>query len=501
MKNTFGTALGLTIFGESHGAAVGAVLDGLAAGLPVDEAYIAERMDRRRARGDGLSTARTEPDVVEFLSGVVNGHTTGTPITMMIRNTNTRSGDYAKTADLLRPGHADYTAYAKYEGWQDARGGGHFSGRITAASVAAGSICEHILAQRGIKVYTHIARCAGVEDAPLSSSAGLIMAEPQPGHFALLDPEKEAPMQAAIRAAGAEGDSVGGILETVITGVPAGIGEPFFDSVESEIAHLAFAIPAVKGIEFGAGFAFADLRGSQANDPFTMRDGKVATATNKNGGINGGIANGMPIVFRTAVKPTPSIYKEQDTVDYIAKADAKLQIKGLHNAYNAMAAALATLAAGIAPAAIRRSLYGFAPVEHRLEPVKESGGVLWINDSKATNVDSVYYALESMKRPVVWIAGGTDKGNDYGPLKDFAREKVHTLVCMGIDNAKLLREFTGVVPEVISTDSLDAAMTAAKAAARPGDAVLLSPACASFDLFKNYENRGELFKAWVNEKA
>ena len=204
MKNTFGNALGLTIFGESHGAAVGAVLDGLAAGLPVDEAYIAERMDRRRARGDGLSTARTEPDVVEFLSGVVNGHTTGTPITMMIRNTNTRSGDYAKTADLLRPGHADYTAYAKYEGWQDARGGGHFSGRITAASVAAGSICEHILAQRGIKVYTHIARCAGVEDAPLSSSAGLIMAEPQPGHFALLDPEKEAPMQAAIRAAGAE---------------------------------------------------------------------------------------------------------------------------------------------------------------------------------------------------------------------------------------------------------------------------------------------------------
>ena len=308
MKNTFGNALGLTIFGESHGAAVGAVLDGLAAGLPVDEAYIAERMDRRRARGDGLSTARTEPDVVEFLSGVVNGHTTGTPITMMIRNTNTRSGDYAKTADLLRPGHADYTAYAKYEGWQDARGGGHFSGRITAASVAAGSICEHILAQRGIKVYTHIARCAGVEDAPLSSSAGLIMAEPQPGHFALLDPEKEAPMQAAIRAAGAEGDSVGGILETVITGVPAG-----------------------KGIEFGAGFAFADLRGSQANDPFTMRDGKVVTATNKNGGINGGIANGMPIVFRTAVKPTPSIYKEQDTVDYIAKADAKLQIKGRHD--------------------------------------------------------------------------------------------------------------------------------------------------------------------------
>ena len=180
---------------------------------------------------------------------------------------------------------------------------------------------------------------------------------------------------------------------------------------------------------------------------------------------------------------------------------SKLQIRGLHNAYNAMAAALATLAAGVDPESVRRSLYGFAPVEHRLEPVAERGGVLWINDSKATNVDSVYYALESMTRPVVWIAGGTDKGNDYTPLKEFARAKVHTLVCMGLDNEKLVREFTGVVPEVVSTSSLDEAMTAAKRAARSGDAVLLSPACASFDLFRNYENRGELFKAWVMEKA
>lgn len=178
---------------------------------------------------------------------------------------------------------------------------------------------------------------------------------------------------------------------------------------------------------------------------------------------------------------------------------AKMRIGGLHNAYNAMAAALATLAAGVDPERIRQSICDFAPVEHRLEPAGEKEGVLWINDSKATNVDSVWYALESMKRPVVWIAGGTDKGNDYGPLKDFAREKVHTLVCMGLDNAKLVREFTGVVPEVISADSLDSAMRAARAAARPGDAVLLSPACASFDLFANYENRGELFKKWVAE--
>ena len=229
------------------------------------------------------------------------------------------------------PGHADYTAYAKYEGFQDARGGGHFSGRITAASVAAGTICETVLSGLGVKVYTHITECAGVQDAPLSSAAGLVMPDPHPGHFALLDASKEEAMQAAIRAAGSEGDSVGGILETIVTGLPAGIGEPWFDSVESELAHLMFAIPACKGIEFGAGFGFAAMHGSEANDPFTMRDGKIATATNKNGGINGGITNGMPIVFRTVLKPTPSIYKQQHTVDYIGRTDAELQIKGRHD--------------------------------------------------------------------------------------------------------------------------------------------------------------------------
>lgn len=331
MKNTFGSAVSLTIFGESHGPAIGAVLDGLAAGLPVDTDFINIRIDRRRARGDGLSTARTEPDEVEFLSGVLDGHTTGTALTLMVRNTNTRSGDYAKTAALLRPGHADYTAFAKYEGYQDARGGGHFSGRITAAAVAAGAICEQTLQNLGIRVYTHIAACAGIQDAPLSSAAGLFMPEPEPGHFALLDPDKEAPMQAAIRAAGAEGDSVGGILETVVTGIPAGVGEPWFDSVESTLSHLLFAVPAVKGIEFGAGFAFANLRGSEANDAFRMRDGQIRTATNRNGGVNGGITNGMPIVLRTVVKPTPSIYRPQDTVDYPAKQDAEIQIKGRHD--------------------------------------------------------------------------------------------------------------------------------------------------------------------------
>ena len=197
--------------------------------------------------------------------------------------------------------------------------------------MAAGALCEGVLKNLGIRVYTHIAACAGIEDAPLSSAAGLVMPEPEPGHFALLDPGKEAAMQQAIRAAGSEGDSVGGILETIVTGLPAGIGEPWFDSVESELAHLMFAIPACKGLEFGAGFRFAGMRGSEANDPFTMRGGKVVTATNRNGGINGGITNGMPLVFRTVLKPTPSIYKEQHTVDYLAQKDALLQIKGRHD--------------------------------------------------------------------------------------------------------------------------------------------------------------------------
>ncbi len=338
MKNTFGSALALTIFGESHGRAIGGVLDGMAAGVPVDEEFIAACMDKRRARGDGLSTPRVEADNVQLLSGVVNGHTTGTAIALMIENQNTRSGDYAKTADLLRPGHADYTAYAKYHGFQDARGGGHFSGRITAALVAGGAIVLGALNRAGIDITTHIARCAGISDAPFALDDAAALAaqvsvlESRDEGFALLDASVEEPMITAIRAAGSEGDSVGGILETAILGLPAGVGEPYFDSVESLISHMAFSVPAVKGIEFGTGFGFAGLRGSEANDAFRMTaEGAVVTATNHNAGINGGITNGMPVVFRTAVKPTPSIYKEQETVDYIAKQAAPLSIQGRHD--------------------------------------------------------------------------------------------------------------------------------------------------------------------------
>ena len=292
MKNTFGSDLSLTIFGESHGRAIGAVLDGMAAGLPVDETFLAACMDKRRARGDGLSTPRVEADAVQLLSGVVNGRTTGTAIALMIENTNTRSGDYAKTADLLRPGHADYTAYAKYHGFQDARGGGHFSGRVTAALVAGGAIVLSALRRAGIDITTHIAECAGIADtrfaqddaAQLSAQVEALASKPE--GFAVLDETVEEPMKAAIRAAGAEGDSVGGMLETAILGLPAGIGEPYFDSVESEIAHLVFSVPAVKGIEFGTGFGFAGMRGSEANDAFRMTpEGAVVTATNHNAGV------------------------------------------------------------------------------------------------------------------------------------------------------------------------------------------------------------------------
>ena len=370
MKNTFGSDLSLTIFGESHGRAVGAVLDGMAAGVPVDETFVAACMDKRRARGDGLSTPRTEADAVQFLSGVVNGCTTGTAIALMIENTNTRSGDYAKTADLLRPGHADYTAYAKYHGFQDARGGGHFSGRVTAAFVAGGAIVLSALHRAGIDITTHIAECAGIADtrfaqddaAQLSAQVEALASKPE--GFAVLDETVEEPMKAAIRAAGAEGDSVGGVLETAILGLPAGVGEPYFDSVESKLAHLAFSIPAVKGIEFGSGFGFADQKGSEANDAFRMQGGRIVTATNHNAGLNGGISNGMPVVFRTVVKPTPSIYKPQDTVDYIAKQNAELSIQGRHDPCIVPRAAIVqTCAAALAVGDLLTAKYGMAWME------------------------------------------------------------------------------------------------------------------------------------------
>lgn len=341
MKNTFGNALTVTIFGESHGAAVGAVIDGISPGIKVDEDYINAKMDKRKAYGK-ISTARQEADEVEILSGVFEGRTTGTPLTLLIRNADTHSGDYSEMKSIARPSHADYTANCRYGGFQDYRGGGHFSGRITAALVAAAAIVMHELEEKGIYIGTHIAACHGIHDRAFEglcymskeSSKDLLMRDIdflRNEKFPVLDAAAAAAMRTEIEKAGAEGDSVGGILETAIAGLPAGLGEPWFDTLEGMLAHIAFSVPAVKGIEFGAGFGFAEMKGSDANDAFRYADGEVITLSNNNGGINGGISNGMPVVFRTAIKPTPSIYKTQQTIDFVNKKNIELSIKGRHD--------------------------------------------------------------------------------------------------------------------------------------------------------------------------
>lgn len=329
MKNTFGQSVAVTIYGESHGEAIGVVLDGLAPGIPVDREFIAAQLTLRRPAGR-ISTARQEQDEFRIVSGEFEGKTTGTPLCIVIPNTQTRSKDYSATRWLARPGHADYTANCKYHGFEDYRGGGHFSGRITAGLVAAGAIAMTALHGKGIQIGTHIARCAGVSDRAFGNLAEDI-AFLQDKAFAVLDEEAGASMRAKMEAAAEAGDSVGGILETVVTGMPAGVGEPWFDTLEGMLAHALFSIPAVKGVQFGDAFDMADAPGSRFNDPFRMEGDAVTTATNHNGGINGGITNGMPILFRCMVKPTPSIYKEQETVDFRTKENAPLQIHGRHD--------------------------------------------------------------------------------------------------------------------------------------------------------------------------
>ena len=329
MKNTFGQHLAVTLFGESHGTAIGAVLDGLCPGLPVDVENI-RRMLHLRQPGGAISTARQEKDQFEIVSGAVNNVTTGTPLTVLIRNGDTKSGDYAAMQALMRPGHADYPAQCKYHGYQDTRGGGHFSGRITAPLVAAGAICHSALKAKGIYIGTHIARCAGIADRGFEDMQEDIK-RLSTCLFPVLDETTGMNMQEAIVAAKAEGDSVGGVLETAMLGLPAGLGEPWFDTFEGVLAHMLFSVPAVKGVEFGDGFAMADMKGSAANDPLRYADGKVVAETNHGGGIGGGITSGMPVVFRCAIKPTPSIAKTQKTVDVLKRENADLEIKGRHD--------------------------------------------------------------------------------------------------------------------------------------------------------------------------
>lgn len=332
MKNSIGNQLTISLFGESHGDAIGVVIDGLAPGISLDMDFIQGMMEKRKAKGR-ISTQRKEADELHIVSGYFNGYTTGTPLTILINNTNTRSGDYEKTKNRLRPSHADYTADVKYLGYQDYRGGGHFSGRLTAPLVAAGAIAMQILRDKGIQIATHIQQCNRIEEPRFSQNMDQLTKEIQlinEREFPVISEDKGKEMVALIEEAASNGDSVGGILESVILNMPAGIGEPMFDSIESRLSHLLFSVPAVKGVEFGLGFGFSDLYGSEANDALYYENG-VKTRTNHNGGINGGISNGMPIVLRTVVKPTPSIYKEQDTVDRETHEAVKLNIEGRHD--------------------------------------------------------------------------------------------------------------------------------------------------------------------------
>ena len=320
-----GAVLRLSVFGQSHAEAVGMTLEGLPAGLPVDPDALQSFLNRRAPGRNDWSTSRREEDCPEFLCGLKDGKTCGAPLTAIIRNRNTRSSDYEQLRCLPRPGHADYTAQLRYGGFQDVAGGGHFSGRLTAPLCIAGGILLQMLDAKGIRVEARIRAIAGIrDDSPFTES----VAEKD---FPTVSDEAGERMKAAIQAARADGDSVGGIVECVIRGVPGGLGSPMFDGVENRIAQLAFAIPAVKGVEFGSGFQAAAMRGSENNDPYTVEDGHVVTCTNHAGGILGGITTGMPVVFRVAVKPTPSIAAPQQTVNLDTMQPETLRISGRHD--------------------------------------------------------------------------------------------------------------------------------------------------------------------------
>ncbi len=329
MKNTIGNYVSVTLFGESHGSEIGAVLDGITPGIEVNEEFIAEKLAKRRPKG-AISTSRVEPDNFRIVSGVFGGKTTGTPICILIENKNTKSKDYDELKNISRPGHADYTAQCKYHGFQDYRGGGHFSGRLTAPLVAVGAIAETALKKKNVEIATHILSVGNISDRCFENVAFDIETL-KSAKTPVFSEDKWQEMEKYILEAANEGDSVGGILETAICGLPAGVGEPWFDSVEGLLSRAVYGIPAVKGVEFGKGFELSYMKGSNANDEFRVKEGQIITSTNNNGGINGGITNGMPVVFKTAVKPTPSIFKEQKTVDFTNMKNTTLSLKGRHD--------------------------------------------------------------------------------------------------------------------------------------------------------------------------
>jgi len=333
MSSVWGRNLKISVFGESHSSAIGVIMDGLPAGIRIDMEKVNASMKRRMPKSADYSTARKEYDNVEILSGFFNGHTTGTPLACMIKNTDAHSHDYEDLRFKPRPSHADHTGYVKYDGFGDYRGGGHFSGRLTAPIVFAGSIAEQWLSEKGICIGAHIASIGEYADDDFTQDTTIQDFDSLPDKdLAVLNDMAGKKMMEAVSLAKAQGDSIGGVIECFATGVPAGLGDPFFDSAESVISQMMFSIPAVKGVEFGAGFSISKMRGSEANDAPLIKDGKIIYKTNRNGGILGGITNGMPLVFRVAVKPTASIAAEQDTVDIIKKENTTVTIKGRHDA-------------------------------------------------------------------------------------------------------------------------------------------------------------------------
>lgn len=325
MSSVYTGNLTVAIFGQSHAPAIGVTIDGLPAGLPVDLDALQQFLRRRAPGQNAWSTPRKEADAPEILCGLSNGRTCGAPLTAIIRNTNTRSGDYDNLRDTPRPGHADYTAQMKFSGAQDVAGGGHFSGRLTAPLCIAGGICLQLLETQGVTIRARIVSVGAVtDDSPFLSPVG-------EKAFPAVSDAAAAAMQAEIAAARADGDSVGGVIECVVEGLPAGVGDPMFGGLENLISRAIFAIPAVKGIEFGAGFAAARMRGSENNDPFRVENGVVVTETNHCGGILGGISDGMPIVFRAAFKPTPSIARQQRSVSLGQMENKTLVIQGRHD--------------------------------------------------------------------------------------------------------------------------------------------------------------------------
>lgn len=333
MSGHWGNNIKYSIYGESHGNGIGILIDGLPAGLDLDLDEIHLEMDRRRPGKSNTATSRNEGDNFDILSGYFNNKTTGAPLCIVIKNSNTISGDYAEVKNVMRPGHADFTGFIKYDGFNDYRGGGHFSGRITAPLVFAGAVAKQILKQRNILITAHVSSVGNIKDDDFNSleineeNIDILKSMEIP----TLRKDIAEEMREEILKCRNDKDSIGGSVECAILNLPVGLGDPFFDSVESVLAHLLFSIPAVKGVEFGSGFKFATMKGSEANDEFYYDDDEVKTYTNNNGGILGGITNGMPVIFKTAIKATASIARSQRSINILTKESATLEVKGRHD--------------------------------------------------------------------------------------------------------------------------------------------------------------------------